>query len=357
MTSGQRVRVAAVLAACHLSALAASAHAASPITVAIDYEIAPASVDCPDLEAFRASVRRQLGYDPFRPEAERRVAVQISRRESGFSGRIRWSDAQGNWVGDRRLSTTRSDCAGIAASVAFSVAVQVQLMAALAPASPEPVVTPPAPPSPAPIASAPDATNTDRNPTVEELRPEPKRPPVEVTPAIVQPVPPRRAQQLTLSVGLGPSIAFRVAPQATGVGRFFVRGGVGPFSVELGGDAALPVSQNEAGASGFSLDRFSATAAACGHVSALAACVTGTLGRLQAHGFGVDQRASPVGYFSQAGARVMATHSVGESFFATARVDGLIMVSPSTVMLNDVAVWTTPRICALLGFDLGARFF
>jgi hypothetical protein len=342
-----------VLAACHLSA---SAHAASPITVAIDYEIAPASVDCPDLEAFRASVRRQLGYDPFRPAAERRVGVQISRRDSGFDGRIRWSDADGNWVGDRRLSTTRADCGGIAASLAFAVAVQVQLMAALAPAAPDRVVTPPGPPIPAPITSVPDAT-TDRKPLVEERRPEPKRPALDATPAIAQPLPPKRAQPLTLSVGLGPSIAFGVAPQATGVGRLFLRGGVGSFSVELGGDAALPVSQNDAGASGFSLDRFSATAAGCGHVSALAACVTGTLGRLQAHGFGVDQRASPVGYFSQAGARIMATHTVGDRFFATVRVDGLVMVSPSTVMLNDVAVWTTPRVCALLGFDLGARFF
>jgi hypothetical protein len=31
-------------------------------------------------------------------------------------------------------------------------------------------------------------------------------------------------------------------------------------------------------------------------------------------------------------------HNVGDRFFADARVDGLVMVSPSTVMLNDVVV-------------------
>ena len=86
----------------------------------LDYEIASGTVDCPDVEEFRASVRRQLRYDPFVSAAEHRVAVHIVRKEPGFGGRIRWSDAAGNWVGERRLSSRRSDCGGIAASVAFS---------------------------------------------------------------------------------------------------------------------------------------------------------------------------------------------------------------------------------------------
>src|SRR6185295_12804821 len=103
------------------------------------YEVGPDVGGCPAPEQFRASVERQLGYNPFRPAADRRVAVQIARKDGGFAGWIRWSDAGGRWVGDRRLSSRRPDCVEIAASLAFSVAVQVQLLAALEPATPTPI--------------------------------------------------------------------------------------------------------------------------------------------------------------------------------------------------------------------------
>jgi hypothetical protein len=158
-------------------------------------------------------------------------------------------------------------------------------------------------------------------------------------------------------MGIGPSVAVGLTPQATGLGRLFVTGAVGRFSLELAGDAALPVTQREAGSTGFSLDRLSAAAAACGHLNVLAACVTGTLGRLQAHGFGVDQQASPTGFFSQVGARIAATHDITGRYFIAGRVDGLVMVSSSTVTLNQTVVWTTPRVGGVLGVDFGAHFF
>jgi hypothetical protein len=56
------------------------------------------------------------------------------------------------------------------------------------------------------------------------------------------------------------------------------------------------------------------------------------------------------------GARITATYVFAERYFASARADGLVMLSPSTVTLNQMAVWTTPRVGALIGLDLGARF-
>ena len=320
--------------------------------MAIDYEVTAANANCPELDVFRASVRRQLGYDPFRPGADRRVAVQIARKDVGFGGRIRWSDVDGRWVGDRRLSSPRSDCQGIAASLAFSVAVQIQLMAALAPAAPEPITAPSAP-----IAT--EAVKIPEGPASPAgqrgLEPQPTA--AEETQVPTTPVTSPRLRPLRLSVGLGPSIAVGVSPETTGLGRLFANARVGRLSLELGADAALPVTRREAGTAGFSVDRFAAGAAACGHGGIFAACITGTLGRLQAAGFGVDVRASPAVYFSQVGARVMATHTVGDRFFAGARVEGLIMTSPSTVTLNTTPVWTTPRMGALFGMDLGATFF
>ena len=71
----------------------------------------------------------------------------------------------------------------------------------------------------------------------------------------------------------------------------------------------------------------------------------------------MDSPAAPTAFFSQAGARLAATHQVGGRFFATLRAEGLITVSRSTVTVNEAPVWTTPRVGAVFGLDLGARFF
>jgi hypothetical protein len=309
-----------------------AARAGSQTLVALDYEVAPDAGACPDADEFRASVTRQLHYDPFRPAAavDRRVAVQIARKEAGFDGRIRWTDADGRWVGDRRLTSRRPECGEIAASVAFAVAVQIQLLSALAPPEPEKVAPPEPPPPP---------------------------PPAPVTTAVAKPPePPPSPRRVIWSVGLGPALALAVAPQPTAVARIFVSGRRDRFSLELAADAAWPATQHDVDGTGFSLDRFAGGAAACGHVSVLAACATGTVGLLRARGTGVDAPATPAGVFSQVGARIAAAVDFSARYFAAARVDGLVMLTSWTVTLNQAPAWTTPRVGALVGVDVGARF-
>lgn len=342
-TASASPRVAALIAAC--SAVVATPAYAGPAVqtlVSLEYEIATGTEGCPDVTRFRAAVERQLSYDPFRASADKHVVVLIARKEVGFEGRIRWSDAEGQQVGDRRLSSRHADCDEIAASVAFSVAVQIQLLAALAP---PPVAALPAPPAEPATPPKPSATPPER--------------PADHAPIQVEaPVAPAAsAHRFTLSIGAGPSLGMGIAPRAVGLGRLFANGRVGHFSLELAGDAALPVTQQDASGKGFTLDRFAAEADACGHVSVLAACVTATVGRLQAHGLGVDMREAPIGWFSQLGARLAAAYDFSDRYFAAARVDGLVMTAPTHVTLNDSVVWTTPRVGAVLGFDVGARFF
>jgi hypothetical protein len=307
--------------------LGGKARAAAPTTVALDYEIDATASGCPDADWFRASVARQLRYDPFRPTGDRRVGVQIARKDVGFEGRIRWTDADGNWAGDRRLTSRRPECGEIAASLAFSVAVQVQLLASLAPPEPEP--PPPPPPAPPP-------------------------PPTIIAPP---PPPPPPVKHLTWSVGLGPALGLGVAPQPIGLARLFVSLRLSQLSLEIAADAALPATRHETDGTGFSLDRFAGDAAACGHARAFAACVIGTLGVLRARGTGVDVPAQPAGLFSQLGARLAAELDLGDRFFASARVDGLVMLTSWTVTVNQTTAWTTPRVGALFGVDFGARFF
>jgi hypothetical protein len=315
-----------------------TAWAAPPTFVALEYEIAPDAAGCPESTAFQLSVAHQLGYDPFRAIADRRVAVQITHRGSAFEGRIRWSDEQGRWVGDRRLSSRRPGCEEIAASLAFSVAVQIQLLATLAPTPEPPPAEPPVPP-PAPEAKPPP------------LPPAPAEAPRPV------PAPPPRTRRITFSAGLGPALGLGLGPQAMGVGRIFVSGRAARFSLELGVDGGTPARLEEPDGSGFSLSRFAATTAACGHVGAFAACATGLLGLLQARGFGVDLPASETGLFAAVGARVAATRDFAARWFVAGRLDGILLLSSWTVRLNETAVWTTPRAGALVGLDVGVRFF
>ena len=47
---------------------------------------------------------------------------------------------------------------------------------------------------------------------------------------------------------------------------------------------------------------------------------------------------------------------MGDRFFATARLDGLVMLSTWEVDINKVAAWTTPRVGVLIGVDVGVKF-
>lgn len=346
-------RVALALGAwAALAAGGADARAAPQTFVALEYEVAPEARECPDAEAFRASVARQLHYDPFRPTADRRVVVRIIRKEAGFDGQIRWADADGQSKGDRRLSSKRPDCGEIAAGLAFSVVVQIQLLTTLAPPAPLPPDPAAPPPAPAPPpAAAPQTPSADVSPapvapsTSSEVAP----------PADVGFVP--LASRLTWSAGLGPALALGVASEPIGLARIFVSGRVTRLSLELAIDAAWPAAHREVDGSGFSLDRFATGAAACGHARAFAACVTATFGVLRARGAGIDAPAAPSGLFSQVGARAVATIDLGGRYFAAAHLDGLVMVSSWTVTLNGMPAWTTPRVGGAIGADFGARFF
>jgi hypothetical protein len=151
-------------------------------------------------------------------------------------------------------------------------------------------------------------------------------------------------------------LALGIAPHTTATGRVFASGRLDWFSLELAVDAALPATGGGTEGSRFSLDRYGASSAACGHVALFAGCLTATVGRLEANGLAVDRPAKPSGTFTQLGARVSARQDFGR-YFAAIRVDGLVMTSTWTVMLNDTVAWTTPRLGGLAGLDFGVDFF
>jgi hypothetical protein len=52
----------------------------------------------------------------------------------------------------------------------------------------------------------------------------------------------------------------------------------------------------------------------------------------------------------------VARRNLGGRSFVAARLEALAMLSVWNVTLNEAVAWTTPRVGALVGLDVGARF-
>jgi len=326
-------------------ALAASplaANAATDTVVHLDYH-ADEQVGCAGEDELRRIVAEQLGHDPFRPEADRRVAITITRTEPGFQGRIVWTEANGRRFGERLLSSRSRDCREIAANVAFAVALQLQLVDLGSPPETTDAAVPTAIP---PRPNVTDQTSrAAADPARESLSAE--------VPAVPRRAPPGR---LVLALGAGPAVGLGLAPAATALGRLFVVGRFERFSAEIAADAALPVTQQEPDGSGAVVSAMGSSAAGCAHVSVMAACLLGRLGWIHARGMGVDAPSASWARFTEVGARLAVTRELGR-FGVSLHADALVMLSRWNVLLNHTVVWSVPRVGEVVGLDVALRFF
>jgi hypothetical protein len=126
--------------------------ARADVTVSLDYQSDPALAGCPGPAEFRGAVGRQLGHDPFREDAPRRMVVRLNASGARIEGRIEWRDTSDQLEGERTFSARNETCPRMARAMALATAIQIQLLALAEPpgeAEPPPVVTvPPAPVAP-----------------------------------------------------------------------------------------------------------------------------------------------------------------------------------------------------------------
>ena len=162
-----------VLASAVLLLPAVRAGAAEGLLVSLDYEV-DAGAACPTAAEFQAGVARELGYDPFRATARRRIVVRLRASGGHVEGQVVWRGAGGEWEGERGFSSRRESCAQIARAMALATSIQIHLLteaakgASPSPApdarSPPPAGNVPSSPSPpAPVAAP--ATPTTPTPT------------------------------------------------------------------------------------------------------------------------------------------------------------------------------------------------
>ena len=332
-----------LLAALVLAASSRRANAATDTVVRLEYQ-ADEQAGCVGEDELRRMVTDQLGHDPFRPDADRRVAITIARTEAGFPGADRLDG--GGRAAPRRAPAlvaqprvpARSPRTWRSPSLFSCSSSNVARRMTRATAARTPSGRRRRP------ATKPSALRPRRNARVCRRNPRPARPR------------PRRAR-LRLAVGAGPAVGMGMTPDATALGRLFVTARFAGFSAEIAADAALPATQREPDGTGVVVEALGASAAGCAHVSVASACLLGRIGWIRARrGRASPRRARHGGGSARLGCASPAAEELGR-FIVSVHADGLVMLSRWNVVLNDAVVWSVPRVGAVVGLDVALRFF
>jgi hypothetical protein len=309
--------------------------------VNLGYGVDGSAEACSGEAEFRQNVAKMVGYDPFRADAHVRVSVRVDNSSRGVEGHVEWRNATGARMGERRFVAKDGNCVKLLTEMSFAVGLQIELLRPKASETPASTTTSPTnPPAAAPSNTAPTTP-----------------PGALATPAGDRDqVAPSSSRAATIDVGLGPSLAFGLAPSLTGQARLFVGMRRGVFGFEVSAEATLPVRQRQVDGTGFKQNLFGAGAALCGEHGRVAACLLGKVSALRVSGFAVDQPRSPSAFVLHTGVRVAATLSIAARWSALPHFDTLWLLTPHTVELNHAQVWAMPRLAAVAGIDLVARF-
>ena len=160
----------------------------------------------------------------------------------------------------------------------------------------------------------------------------------------------------SILVGAGGAVGLGVASSAVPLGRLFGAVEWSHLAVELAAEVSAPSTTRQIDGAGFSQQQFLASLAGCGVLTSLRACLIAKVGEIRVVGQGVEFPATSYGLVAQAGLRLAVTHMLGSRLQIGAHVDGLALITKGVVTLDSMPVWTTPRLAALFGAEIGIRF-
>jgi hypothetical protein len=313
--------------------------------VALDYQVDPRSDGCPGEGEFRARLISRLGYDPHKPDADREVEVFTRPTDSGLEGVIRWTN-QSDTAGPRVINSPTSDCAQLSATMAFVLAVQIQLMASEAEEPGEGA------PSDGSRAARGDGTAQRERAVPKPARSQgaPESTPRDSTKPHEEP------DTISVSGGGGPSVGVGLAPEPVLQGRLFLGARLGWAALELGMEARPAQTAIFAGGIGFRHKMLAGSLAACSQHGQLGLCAVSRLGLLEVSGVGIDRPSSANAVLVQIGPRVAYLVPLSERVGLSGHLDGNYLLSPSVVRIDGAAVWSVPRFSTVAGIDLTIHF-
>ncbi len=344
--------------------------------VTLRYQVDASTRGCWDEVKFRRGVARRIGYDPFKGDAPLVVGIHVGGTAQAVDGKVEWHDSGGASVGERTFVAKDGNCGKLMTEMSFAVSLQIEFLRMKSPKAETdhvdvPPPSPPLNPGSGPSSSGDESLAAPPGPDVPpEQTPSPPAPATEAVPepdtAEKQPpqVPPEKlvsapsepSPPWSMWAGGGPSLAWRLSPALTAEGRLFFGLGQRHLSFELAVEATYPSTFNRWDGSGFRQMLIGTTLAVCGPIDWFSACALGRASQVRITGLGVDQPRTPNGFVGQAGARLAATFHLAGPWSLATHFDGLVLLTPSRVHLNQAIVWEMPRLGALAGIDVLARF-
>lgn len=352
--------------------------------VTLHYQVDASARGCWDEARFRRGVAHRIGYDPFKEDAPLDLRIHVGGTALAVDGKVEWREANGVGLGERAFVAKDGNCSKLMTEMSFAVGLQIEFLRVKPPKtaaanadvpapSPAPlpnsapsssdgesrVATPPAPEAPSPEVPSPTVDQTSSPPAAapEVSKPEiPERQAPEAIPEEPAASPSEPASPWSMWAGGGPSLAWRLSPAITADGRLFLGLGQRSFSFELAAEATYPSTFHRWDGSGFRQMLIGGSLAVCGHLDWFSACALGRASQVRIKGLGVDQPRQPNGFVAQAGARLAATFHVAGPWSLATHLDGLALLTPSRVHLNQAAVWEMPRFGGVVGVDVLARF-
>jgi hypothetical protein len=331
-------------AATVVAGIAAPVAAQQHVSVRFDYERADGASTCPDAAAVASSVAERLGYEPFDSAASGTVKVKVFGKDRGLQARIEMLGADGKAKAERVLSSRRSDCADLAATMALAIAIAIDPFRASAP-PPASAAAPPAPlPEPLAAAAPPETAKEPQHLPSIVVAPPPASPP---PPTASQPITARAAIGVVGGIGSAPvrnlGVALRIGARRA------------DLSIDVEGRVDLPASVPlRVGEVSTSL--LVASLVPCLHWRVLAGCGLVTGGALRAAGHGlVDSRQVTDPYFAL-GARLAAEIPMTANLNLVAHADAAAPLITTELKVGGDELWTTPPVSVLAGLGVAGSF-
>ncbi len=292
----------------------------------------PGAAMCPDASGVRAAVTAKLGYDPFRDDAPRTLAVVFGKSGAELRAQVELRDEAGVVTGARKLKSSAAGCGPLADDVAQAIAIAI-----------DPLYLTPPPPASASVAPSSSASAA---PTVVE----PDGPPL---PPIESPPP------VHLDLFAGGVVAAGASPSGLGVGLVFGFGARrGPFSLALEGR----VDRDSSRASDLGGEVRGALLAAmlvpCLHAEPFRACALAQGGAFLGSSADIDQPRRVSTPWAAVGGRVGIEVPIlpGGALLVRLGFDILATLTRTRLSLHGQEVWVSPPVSGALSGGLVGRF-
>jgi hypothetical protein len=327
------VRLVAVVAGV-LAVASGAARASQQQSFALVYE-APQGAGCPTVDALRAAVAGELGYDPWDPiddGGSPRIVVTIRAVREGVRGRVEMRATDGRRMGARELVAAR--CGELSQTLALAIAVAIDPLRAVAPPPPAPKQEEP-PPKPVVVVVAPP-------PPLVVAAPPPR---------------PRLVDELRLQVAFGVQATIAAAPGPTigFMGRVAFALRRWSLAVELRGD--LPGSAAIDGGQ-VSASTMAAFLVPCLHHRIVGFCVFGGAGGQEVAGSGYLLARSSWVPYAAVGARIEAGLPLNGTLALLVRVDLQVPLTRTELYVGTerpVRVYQSAPLSNSFGLALSTR--